>query len=76
MGRRHRKMIQNRLATKVNLFYNGSRPTSDEREYEFVGTIREVTKQIGNAVPVRVATALARAMLSSAVSEREEAVVT
>ena len=37
--------------------------TTDERDYEFVGTIREVTKQIGNAVPVRMATALARAML-------------
>ena len=63
------RMLQNPELAKAMGF------TTDEREYEFVGTIREVTKQIGNAVPVRVATALARAMLSSAASEREEGVM-
>lgn len=38
--------------------------TSDERAYEFVGNKGEVTRQIGNAVPVRTATALVKAILS------------
>lgn len=33
-----------------------------ETEYEFVGTIAEVTKQIGNAVPVNLAAALVKAI--------------
>ena len=35
----------------------------EETEYEFVGTIAEVTKQIGNAVPVHLAAALVKAAL-------------
>ena len=38
--------------------------TDDESEYEFVGNIGEVTKQIGNAVPVRTAAALVKAILA------------
>jgi DNA (cytosine-5)-methyltransferase 1 len=34
-----------------------------ETEYEFVGTATEVTKQIGNAVPVNMATALVKVIL-------------
>lgn len=37
----------------------------DEASYEFVGNISEVTKQIGNAVPVNLAGALVRATLSA-----------
>lgn len=37
-----------------------------ESEYEFVGNIGEVTKQIGNAVPVRTASALVKAVLDTA----------
>jgi DNA (cytosine-5)-methyltransferase 1 len=36
-----------------------------ETEYEFMGTVAEVTKQIGNAVPVNMATALVTAILGS-----------
>ncbi len=35
----------------------------DETKYEFVGNIGEVTKQIGNAVPVNLAAALVGAIL-------------
>ena len=35
----------------------------EESQYEFVGKVAEITKQIGNAVPVRVATALVRSIL-------------
>ena len=35
----------------------------DETSYEFVGNVTEVTKQIGNAVPVNLAAALVRAAL-------------
>ena len=35
----------------------------EESSYEFVGTVAEVTKQIGNAVPVKLAAALVKAML-------------
>ncbi len=38
----------------------------EESQYEFVGNISEVTKQIGNAVPVHLAAALVRATLSDA----------
>ncbi len=34
-----------------------------ESEYEFVGNVAEVTKQIGNAVPVHLAAALVKAIL-------------
>ena len=37
----------------------------DEASYEFVGNISEVTKQIGNAVPVNLAAALVSAALSA-----------
>ena len=36
----------------------------EETSYEFVGTVAEVTKQIGNAVPVHMAAALVSAALS------------
>jgi site-specific DNA-cytosine methylase len=35
----------------------------NESEYEFVGNVAEVTKQIGNAVPVNTACALVKAIL-------------
>ena len=35
----------------------------DETSYEFVGNVAEVTKQIGNAVPVHLAAALVKAVL-------------
>ena len=35
----------------------------DETEYEFVGNVTEVTKQIGNAVPAHLAAALVKAAL-------------
>ena len=35
----------------------------DEASYEFIGNVTEVTKQIGNAVPVHVAAALVKAAL-------------
>lgn len=38
----------------------------EEISYEFVGNKRDVTKQIGNAVPVRTAAALVRAILEEA----------
>lgn len=39
-------------------------------DYEFTGTKEEVTRQIGNAVPVRTAAALVGAILSSAPARR------
>ena len=36
----------------------------EEGEYEFTGTVSQVTRQIGNAVPVNMAAALVRAILS------------
>ena len=36
----------------------------EETKYEFVGNVSEVTKQIGNAVPVHLAAALVAAILS------------
>ena len=38
----------------------------EETSYEFVGNVGQVTKQIGNAVPVNLAAALVRAALSTA----------
>ena len=35
----------------------------DETSYEFLGNVAEVTKQIGNAVPVHMAAALVKAAL-------------
>ena len=34
-----------------------------DNEYEFHGTVAEITKQIGNAVPVHLAAALVGVML-------------
>ena len=39
---------------------------SDDNQYEFVGNIAEITKQIGNAVPVHMAAALVKATLGDA----------
>lgn len=36
-----------------------------ETEYEFMGTVAEVTKQIGNAVPVNMAAALVKSILEN-----------
>ena len=38
----------------------------EESQYEFVGNVTEITKQIGNAVPVHLAAALVKAALSPA----------
>ena len=40
----------------------------EETSYEFVGNVTEVTKQIGNAVPVHLAAALVKAALGSEVN--------
>ena len=37
--------------------------SDEEQAYEFVGNVTEITKQIGNAVPVRIAAALVKAVL-------------
>ena len=37
--------------------------SDDEAEYMFAGTKTDITKQVGNAVPVRTATALVGAMI-------------
>ena len=39
--------------------------SDDEQQYEFVGNVSQVTKQIGNAVPVHLAAALVKAVLGS-----------
>ena len=43
----------------------------EETSYEFVGNIGEVTKQIGNAVPVHLAAALVKAALDPSNEEPE-----
>ena len=40
--------------------------SDEEYTYEFVGNVTQVTKQIGNAVPVRLAAALVKAVLGPA----------
>jgi len=50
------RMLNNRELARAMGFDN------QEAEYEFVGTIAEVTKQIGNAVPVNLAAALVKAI--------------
>ena len=37
----------------------------EEQQYEFTGNIAQITKQIGNAVPVRMAAALVKAIFAS-----------
>jgi len=46
--------------------------SDDESEYEFAGNVGEVTKQIGNAVPVRTAKALVGAILSEDSAEERQ----
>ena len=41
----------------------------EETSYEFVGNVSEITKQIGNAVPVHLAAALVKAALGNSVGE-------
>ena len=53
------RMLQNTELAKAMGF------DDEESEYEFVGNIGEVTKQIGNAVPVHLAAALVKAALGS-----------
>lgn len=43
-----------------------ARATGFDDDYQFVGTITDVTKQIGNAIPVNLAAALVGAMLGGA----------
>ena len=43
--------------------------TDDEHDYEFTGNTSEVTKQIGNAVPVHTAYALVKATLGQAIAQ-------
>lgn len=52
------RMLVNRELARAMSF------DDEETEYEFVGTAGEVTKQIGNAVPVRLAGALVKAVLA------------
>jgi DNA (cytosine-5)-methyltransferase 1 len=51
------RMLMNRELARAMSF------DDEETQYEFVGNVGEVTKQIGNAVPVRTATALVRTIL-------------
>ena len=51
------RMLQNAELARAMGFEDGEAP------YEFVGTTSDVTKQIGNAVPVNVAAALVRSAL-------------
>lgn len=51
------RMIQNHELARAMSF------SDDEVDYEFTGTKTEVTKQIGNAVPVRTASALITALM-------------
>ena len=51
------RMLQNPELAKAMGFED------EETSYEFAGTVAEVTKQIGNAVPVNMAAALVRAAL-------------
>ena len=51
------RMLQNNELARAMGFED------EESQYEFVGKVAEITKQIGNAVPVRVATALVRSIL-------------
>jgi len=51
------RMLTNRELARAMGF------SDDEAEYEFTGNISEVTKQIGNAVPVNTAAALVKAIL-------------
>ena len=43
----------------------------EETSYEFVGNVGEITKQIGNAVPVHLARALVKAALDPGAEEPE-----
>ena len=51
------RMLNNAELSKAMGFSSGN------TEYRFAGTVSEVTKQIGNAVPVRMAAALVKAIL-------------
>lgn len=51
------RMLQNSELSKAMGF------DDEESKYEFHGTVAEVTKQIGNAVPVNLAAALVKAIL-------------
>ena len=53
------RMLQNRELSRAMGF------DDDDSQYEFVGNISEVTKQIGNAVPVKMAAALVKTILST-----------
>jgi DNA (cytosine-5)-methyltransferase 1 len=57
------RMLKNRELARAMGFDDA------ESEYEFTGTATEVTKQIGNAVPVHLAAALITAMLEPALAE-------
>ncbi len=48
--------------------------SDEEQQYEFVGNTSEVTKQIGNAVPVNLAAALVSAVLGSEHQDVDEEV--
>lgn len=52
------RMLQNNELARAMGF------SDDEIEYEFTGNTTEITKQIGNAVPVNLASALVKAILS------------
>ena len=57
-------MAENPSTTKPSvLLERVARATSFPDEYQFVGNKTEVTRQIGNAVPIRMARALVRAAL-------------
>ena len=53
------RMLQNGDLARAMGFDN------EDTTYEFVGNVSEVTRQIGNAVPVNLAAALVRAALET-----------
>ena len=55
------RMLQNSELARAMGFQD------DETSYEFVGNVGEITKQIGNAVPVNLAAALVKAALGGGV---------
>ena len=58
------RMLQNSELARAMGF------SDEESEYEFVGNVTEVTKQIGNAVAVKVAAALVRSVLRTGQEEK------
>ena len=61
------RMLQNNELARAMGFHG------DESQYEFTGTVGQITKQIGNAVPVNIAAALVKAALSPTANQTNPA---